>query len=144
MVDLPTGFEAGAVDAGSAHACSTGLDGKLVCWGRNTDGQLGRGTSSSSEAPGYVTLPSGVTVSQFAAGADHNCMTGTDSNMYCWGNASDERTGKIVNSANTLVQYENFTDNSRSWTSSWASYMQGPNEGLDYVYRALYLSLIHI
>ena len=140
MVDLPTGFEAGAVDAGSAHACSTGLDGKLVCWGRNTDGQLGRGTSSSSEAPGYVTLPSGVTVSQFAAGADHNCMTGTDSNMYCWGNASDERTGKIVNSANTLVQYENFTDNSRSWTSSWASYMQGPNEGLDYVYRALYSS----
>ena len=51
IVDLPAGFEAGAVDAGSAHACSTGLDGKLVCWGRNTDGQLGRGTSSSSEAP---------------------------------------------------------------------------------------------
>ena len=54
MVDLPTGFEAGAVDAGSAHACSTGLDGKLVCWGRNTDGQLGRGNSSPSESPGYV------------------------------------------------------------------------------------------
>ena len=140
MVDLPAGFEAGAVDAGSAHSCSTGLDGKLVCWGRNTDGQLGRGNSSTSEAPGYVTLPSGVTVSQFAAGADHNCMTGTDSNMYCWGNGSDERTGKIFNSDNTITQYENFTDNSREWTSSWTSYMQGPNEGLDYVYRALYNS----
>ena len=140
MVDLPAGFEAGAVDAGSAHACSTGLDGKLVCWGRNTDGQLGRGNSSPSEAPGYVTLPSGVTVSQFAAGADHNCMTGTDSNMYCWGNGSDDRAGKILNSANTVTQYENFTDNSREWTSSWTSYMQGPNEGLDYVYRALYNS----
>ena len=51
-------FEAGAVDAGSATPARPGWM-KLVCWGRNTDGQLGRGTSSSSEAPGYVTLPSG-------------------------------------------------------------------------------------
>ena len=138
MVDLPAGFEAGAVDAGSSHACSTGLDGKLVCWGRNTNGQLGRGNSSPSEAPGYVTLPSGVTVSQFAAGADHNCMTGTDSNMYCWGNGSDDRTGKILNTDNTVIQYENFTDNSRSWTSSNANYLKGPAEGLDYVERQYY------
>jgi len=138
MVDLPAGFEAGAVDAGSAHACSTGLDGKLVCWGRNTDGQLGRGNSSSSEAPGYVTLPSGVTVSQFAAGADHNCMTGTDSNMYCWGNGSDDRTGKIVNSDNTVIQYENFTDDSRSWTSTYTSYLLGPGQGIDYIDKVYY------
>ncbi|MCH2640543.1 MAG: hypothetical protein MKZ60_05165, partial [Candidatus Thalassarchaeum sp.] len=138
MVDLPAGFEAGAVDAGSAHACSTGLDGKLVCWGRNTDGQLGRGNSSPSEAPGYVTLPSGVTVSQFAAGADHNCMTGTDSNMYCWGNGSDDRTGKILNSANTVTQYENFTDDSRSWTSTYPTYLLGPGQGTDYIDKVYY------
>ena len=41
-------------------------------------------------------------------------MTGTDSNMYCWGNGSDDRTGKIVNSDNTVIQYENFTDDSRN------------------------------
>ena len=76
-----------------------------------------------------MTLPSGVTVSQFAAGADHNCMTGTDSNMYCWGNASDDRTGKIVNSDNTVIQYENFTDDSSSWTSTSPTYLLGPNEG---------------
>ncbi len=140
LVDLPSGFEAGAVDAGSAHACSTGLDGSLVCWGRNTHGQLGRGTASASESPGYASLPSEVTVSQYAAGADHNCMTGTDSNMYCWGNGGDDRTGKIINAANSETQYENFTDNSRSWTSSWTSYMQGPGEGLDYVLRSLYNS----
>ena len=138
MVDLPAGFEAGAVDAGSAHACSTGLDGKLVCWGRNTDGQLGRGNSSPSESPGYVTLPSGVTVSQFAAGADHNCMTGTDSNMYCWGNGSDDRTGKIVNSDNTVIQYENFTDDSRSWTSTHPTYLLGPGQGTDYIDKVYY------
>ena len=138
MVDLPAGFEAGAVDAGSAHACSTGLDGKLVCWGRNTDGQLGRGNSSPSESPGYVNLPSGVTVSQFAAGADHNCMTGTDSNMYCWGNGSDDRTGKIVNSDNTVIQYENFTDDSRSWTSTSPTYLLGPGQGTDYIDKVYY------
>ena len=79
-----------------------------------------------------------MTVSQFALRPQPHDGNGLEHVLL--GNASDERTGKIVNSANTLVQYENFTDNSRSWTSSWASYMQGPNEGLDYVYRALYSS----
>ena len=143
MVDLPAGFEAGAVDAGSAHACSTGLDGNLVCWGRNTAGQLGRGNSSSSAAPGYVSLPSGVTVSQVAAGADHNCMTGTDSNMYCWGNGSDDRTGKILDSANTITQYENFTDDSRSWTSTYTSYLLGPGQGIDYIDKVYYSNWLY-
>ncbi|MFL2975241.1 MAG: putative Ig domain-containing protein [Candidatus Thalassarchaeaceae archaeon] len=143
LVDLPAGFEAGAVDVGSAHACSTGLDGSLVCWGRNANGQLGRGTATANELPGYVSLPSGVTVSQFAAGADHNCMTGTDSNMYCWGNGGDDRTGKIVNSENTVIQYENFTDNSRSWTSTHTSLLLGPAEGLDYIEKLYYYTWLY-
>ena len=51
LVDLTAGFEAGAVDAGSAPACSTGLDGSLVCWGRHATGQLGRGDCHFQRAP---------------------------------------------------------------------------------------------
>ena len=65
-------------------------------------------------------------------------MTGTDSNMYCWGNGSDDRTGKIVNSDNTVIQYENFTDDSRSWTSTSRTYMNGPAEGTDYISKVYY------
>ncbi|MEC7700866.1 MAG: hypothetical protein VX652_03615, partial [Candidatus Thermoplasmatota archaeon] len=118
LVELPAGFEAGAVDAGSAHACATGLDGTLACWGRNAAGQLGRGSASAYEAPGYATLPSGVRVSQFAAGADHNCMSGTDSNLYCWGESDDERLGKIVNQDVSLTASDDFSDNSLGWTGS--------------------------
>ncbi|MEE2625606.1 MAG: hypothetical protein VYD50_05060, partial [Candidatus Thermoplasmatota archaeon] len=118
LVDLPAGFEAGAVDAGSAHACATGLDGTLTCWGRNDAGQLGRGVFSAYEAPGYVTLPSGTRVSQFAAGANHNCMSVTDANLYCWGESDDERLGGITNLAVNETISEDFTDNDLGWVGS--------------------------
>jgi len=133
LVDLPNGFEAGAIGAGSAHACATGLDGNLVCWGRNSAGHLGRGTTSAFEAPGYVTLPSGVSVSQFAAGADHNCMTGTDSNLYCWGESDDERLGKVLNTEVNETATDGFSDNSLGWTGS-DGYFTRSTSG--YLYRS--------
>ena len=140
LVQLPVGFQARSVDSGSAHACSTGLDGTLVCWGRNTEGQLGRGTVSPQELPGLVTMPPGVSVSKFSTGTDHSCLIGTDSKLYCWGNASMERTGKVVNEGNTTYVYENFTDNSRSWSSGSSSYLQGPTEGIEYIDKLYYSS----
>ncbi|MDP6562685.1 MAG: putative Ig domain-containing protein, partial [Candidatus Thalassarchaeum sp.] len=140
LVDLPSGFEAGAIDTGSAHACATGLDGTLTCWGRNAAGQLGRGTTSAYEAPGHVTLPSGVRVSQFGVGANHNCMTGTDSNLYCWGESDDERLGKILNPSLTAVDYEGFSTDGRGWTSSDSSYLKGPAQGYSHIERTYYSS----
>ncbi len=122
LVDLPIGFEAGSVDAGAAHACSTGLDGTLVCWGRNSDGQLGRGTATTKESPGYALIPEGVTVSDFSTGADHSCMSGSDSNLYCWGNGSGERAGRVVNTmANSSVS-DDLSDNDNGWTGSDSSF----------------------
>ena len=43
MVDFPEGFKASTIDTGARHACSIGEDFTLVCWGRNTAGELGRG-----------------------------------------------------------------------------------------------------
>ena len=80
-VDLPAGFQAGGVSTGTSHACSKGLDGTLVCWGRNTEGQLGRGTASPSGAPAHATLPTGVIVNEISVGLNHNCFTGTDSQL---------------------------------------------------------------
>ena len=110
------------MDAGAAHACSTGLDGTLVCWGRNSDGQLGRGTATTKESPGYALIPEGVTVSDFSTGADHSCMSGSDSNLYCWGNGSGERAGRVVNTmANSSVS-DDLSDNDNGWTGSDSSF----------------------
>ena len=54
------------------------------------------------------------------------------------GNGSDDRTGKIVNSDNTVIQYENFTDDSRSWTSTYPTYLLGPGQGTDYIDKVYY------
>lgn len=39
---------------GRHHACALLDDGSVWCWGRNTEGQLGRGFLSASERPGPV------------------------------------------------------------------------------------------
>jgi alpha-tubulin suppressor-like RCC1 family protein len=40
-----------AVSAGVEHACAITSDGRILCWGHNTYGQLGDGTQTSSLVP---------------------------------------------------------------------------------------------
>ena len=134
FVELPRGFNAAAVAAGTAHACAAGLDGRLVCWGRNTDGQLGMGNESAKELPGYADLPQNESVSEISIGADHSCVTTMSGKLFCWGNGSDGRNG-AMDTGGHAYQYENFSDDSRSWTSSHSSYYKGPAQGYDYLYR---------
>jgi alpha-tubulin suppressor-like RCC1 family protein len=42
------------VAAGTAHTCAVAVDGTLWCWGENTSGQLGIGTSESQKVPTQV------------------------------------------------------------------------------------------
>lgn len=50
---VPVSGLAGAVAlaSGHAHDCALLVDGHVVCWGRNTSGQLGDGTTTSSPTP---------------------------------------------------------------------------------------------
>ena len=49
----------GAVDlaAGFSHTCALESDGDVVCWGENSDGQLGDGTNTDRLVP---TAPLGL------------------------------------------------------------------------------------
>jgi alpha-tubulin suppressor-like RCC1 family protein len=70
--------------AGANHTCRVRQDGKVECWGSNSNGQLGIGSSPSrSESPVVVTgISNAYTI---AAGGNHTCVAVADGNVHCWG-----------------------------------------------------------
>jgi alpha-tubulin suppressor-like RCC1 family protein len=80
---LPNSASTG-VSLGSDFACALGLDGEVRCWGDNSRGQLGRGTTSAFEASAarVVNLDEVISV---AAGAEHACALRRDGTIWCWG-----------------------------------------------------------
>ena len=90
----PSGFEAVDIDAGENHACALSAAGEIMCWGRNNKGQIGIGSTSASENPTVISLPNNHIAADLAVGANHNCITTTTSEIYCWGNGEDSQTGQ--------------------------------------------------
>ncbi len=75
-----------ALAAGGGTTCATTAAG-LLCWGANTSGQTGRGSTAAALTPAPVTgLPAGGTISAFAVGTAHACAnTGATTGLWCWG-----------------------------------------------------------
>ena len=67
---------------GSAHTCAWLRDGTARCWGANTGGQLGTGTTVNSPSPVPVVGLTGVV--QMALGT-HSCARRSDGTVRCWG-----------------------------------------------------------
>ncbi|OFW84295.1 MAG: hypothetical protein A2018_07320 [Alphaproteobacteria bacterium GWF2_58_20] len=71
------------VAEGYWHTCAI-KNGAVYCWGRNSDGQLGDGTTTNHLTPVAVLgMGSGITV--LASGYEHNCSI-KEGFLYCWGN----------------------------------------------------------
>lgn len=73
------------VSAGQAHACGTDSGGGLWCWGANTSGQLGDGSTISRQTPLKIGT---ATWSQIAAGTNHTCAiqaSPSSGSLWCWG-----------------------------------------------------------
>jgi len=59
---------------GNSTSCGLGTDGKAYCWGENTEGQLGNGTSADVYVPTAVTMPARVnSFSAISAGGKTTC-----------------------------------------------------------------------
>ncbi len=82
VAGLPAGVQ--DVTVGGTHACVLTEAGGLLCWGGNSSGQLGDGTTQERQLPVPVTgLTAGV--GAVSAGSLHTCaVSGND--VTCWGN----------------------------------------------------------
>ena len=81
-----------ALAVGSSHGCAITTAGGVQCWGNNSNGQLGIGTTFGRRSPVDVTgLSSGVTA--VAAGSNHTCALTTDGGALCWGQNSLRQIG---------------------------------------------------
>jgi cysteine-rich repeat protein len=93
------------VATGGSFSCARLSDGTAYCWGRNGDGQLGNGGTTSSHVPTRVGSLTSVT--SICAGQAHACAL-TSGNVYCWGDNGHYQLGDNTTVANSTspVQVE--------------------------------------
>jgi alpha-tubulin suppressor-like RCC1 family protein len=123
---------------GTNHACGILVDGSAVCYGGNSSGQLGDGTTTDrTSAP--VLVGGGLHFTSLTAGNLFTCGLATDGFAYCWGANSFGQLGVGAGTANrttptrvsgniafaTLVAGQNHVCGS---TSSGSTYCWGFNQ----------------
>jgi alpha-tubulin suppressor-like RCC1 family protein len=72
------------ISAGQYHTCGITTAGKLYCWGSNSYGQLGNGTTTlNSSRP--VAVAGTLQYRWITVGRLHTCAIAIDYRAYCWG-----------------------------------------------------------
>lgn len=69
------------------HICATLDTGNLYCWGQNTYGSLGDGTTTDQDLPTLFSyqFPGGATIASITVGGHHTCAILTTGTLWCWG-----------------------------------------------------------
>ena len=83
------------ITAGDNHMCALDSAGAAYCWGHNSDGELGDGSTADSSVPVAVDTSgvlAGKTLTQITAGSDHTCALDSTGAAYCWGDNVQWRT----------------------------------------------------
>jgi alpha-tubulin suppressor-like RCC1 family protein len=80
-----------ALAAGAQHTCGRAVDGRTYCWGRNSAGELGDGTSVDRSTPTAVS--GSLDFVRLAGGTLFSCGVTTDGVGKCWGSNGNGRLG---------------------------------------------------
>ena len=82
------------VGSGSGHSCALDKHNDLWCWGRNHNGQLGRGdTQDGSQLAESVSEMNDPAVS-LSVGYNHSCALDAQRSVWCWGRGDHGQIGQ--------------------------------------------------
>jgi alpha-tubulin suppressor-like RCC1 family protein len=77
------------IGTGEFHTCALASTGAAYCWGLNSAGELGNGSTTDASAPVPVTTSgvlAGKTLTQIGTGGgNYTCAVDTAGASYCWG-----------------------------------------------------------
>lgn len=76
---------------GGSHSCVLDIDRRAYCWGFNSFGQLGIGSTD------HISVPTAITANlrwkTLIVGESHTCGTNQSDDLYCWGSNSAGQFG---------------------------------------------------
>jgi len=93
------------ITGGDSHTCALANTGKVYCWGRDDDGELGNGSDETGDQVAPTLVEDGVAASpdsdgtnltnikQITGGGYHTCALANTGKVYCWGNDGNGRLG---------------------------------------------------
>jgi alpha-tubulin suppressor-like RCC1 family protein len=98
-----------SVSAGGDHTCGIRHDGKLYCWGDDSNGQVGDGNFiSTHKTPGRIgTFEDWAEVS---AGGAHTCGVRSNGKLYCWGADYVSQVGNGVDAGSDVLSPQRIGD----------------------------------
>ncbi|MBU6375573.1 MAG: putative Ig domain-containing protein [Bdellovibrionales bacterium] len=89
------------LSVGTSHACGITSSGTLKCWGDNSSGQLGDGSTLSRSSP--ITIDGSTSYRAVAAGLSHTCGITSSGTLKCWGSNTWGQIGDGGATTNRLL-----------------------------------------
>jgi Big-like domain-containing protein/Regulator of Chromosome Condensation (RCC1) repeat protein len=86
---VPTTLAFDSIAVAYDHACGLTAAGQVWCWGNNSAGQLGDGTSANEWINAPVLVAGGHTFTAIDAAVLRSCGVDVAGQAWCWGNNSD-------------------------------------------------------
>jgi alpha-tubulin suppressor-like RCC1 family protein len=87
-VTVQLSSSASAIASGGDHSCAilTNANSTIQCWGYNSYGQVGDGTSGTNR-PAPVNVLTLTQAKSIACGTNHSCAIVAGGAVYCWGDS---------------------------------------------------------
>jgi hypothetical protein len=87
---VTTDHDFAAVDAGDGHTCALRTDRTLWCWGRNSEAELGQGSSTPLQIHRPIQVGAASDWQAIQSGQSSTCGLRAGGEVLCWGSVFDD------------------------------------------------------